>query len=179
MCLLYYWNPEYFTVHGSKMILKDNRHTVETNSASFVENTAYGNIEINKNDYIKCIWDFEIQKRGNATYNTNVIGIATNKKNTEWMFVVDWLMSLSDDDDDDDDVLCGYNYGYHIYQTGHELLQTKVTLNKDGSIAINNDNIKPYGCIWKVGDIVRMELDVQNETLKYYVNSIDQGIAVE
>eukprot|EP01084_Bolivina_argentea_P295458 508677_1 len=57
MCLLYYYNPEYFTVHGLDMILKDNGHTVERNPLksetkygdTTYGDTAYGNVEINKN----------------------------------------------------------------------------------------------------------------------------------
>eukprot|EP01084_Bolivina_argentea_P025134 46757_1 len=71
-CLLYYYNPEYFTIHGSDMILKDNGQTVESKSQPIYEyeGSAYGNVEINKNDYIKYVWDFEIKKCNfNSFYN--------------------------------------------------------------------------------------------------------------
>eukprot|EP01084_Bolivina_argentea_P219071 371624_1 len=184
MCLLYYYNPEYFTVHGPKMILKDNGYTVESNMHShvFTGNTAYGNVEINKDDYIKCIWDFEITNGasgGDSNHNTLAIGIAANKKNAEEMFVVEWQIFLDKDDENADDVLCGYNYGYQTYDTDCELLETEVTTDLFGGSMLSCANMKTYGCMWKVGDIVTMELDVQNEILKYYVNSIDKGIAVE
>eukprot|EP01084_Bolivina_argentea_P236308 397372_1 len=41
ICLLYYYNPEYFTVHGPALILKDNGHTVTfKNNSKYDESTA-------------------------------------------------------------------------------------------------------------------------------------------
>eukprot|EP01084_Bolivina_argentea_P295459 508678_1 len=128
MCLLYYYNPEYFTAYGSGMTLKDNGDTVEGPQNPFVISTAYGNIEINKNDYIKCIWDFEI-KKCNSTYNTMVIGIAINKRNIERVFVTEDLDEDEDEDEFEDDVLCGYNYGYYTDAFGDDLFQTEVDIN--------------------------------------------------
>eukprot|EP01084_Bolivina_argentea_P226777 383021_1 len=112
MCLLYYYNPEYFTVHGSNMILKHNGQTVESNyysSKNKFESTAYGNLEINAKDYIKCIWNFEIKKQ-----NENVaiaIGIAINKCIIDEIFVDPdaWLTFENDDMEEE----THYNYGYY------------------------------------------------------------------
>eukprot|EP01084_Bolivina_argentea_P213110 362068_1 len=162
MCLLYYYNGEYFTVYGSEMTLKDNGDTIEGSQNLFVENTAYGKKEINKNDYIKCIWDFEI-KKCNSTYNTMVIGIAINKRSIEEWFIV---MAPSEVMEDESNVFCGYNYGYctrsanqgdilnvnHLRRlTSQHAVQTKVMLNKNDNSTLNFERKKPYGCVWEVG----------------------------
>eukprot|EP01084_Bolivina_argentea_P076375 138409_1 len=178
MCALYYYNPEYFTVHGSNMILKDKDSTVESmvesnfQSIMFTANTAYGKVEINKSDFIKCIWNFQIEKWDKK--NTIVIGIAINKQNAEGIFIDEYISITTGRS-----AICGYNYGYRIDDTESEIYVTKVHLAVGGSCSLKTESFEDYGCIWNVGDMIAMELNVQNRTLKYYVNSTDQGIAVE
>eukprot|EP01084_Bolivina_argentea_P210890 358825_1 len=80
ICLLYYWDGEYFTKHGPHMILSDNYTTVvhdehgysddvqdsdycsDSSMDEYPGNTAYGNLEINKVDFLNCIWKFKINK---------------------------------------------------------------------------------------------------------------------
>ena len=144
MCLLYYYNPEYFTNHGDYISLKNGDKTMEHNSDNEYD-TVYGNLEINDKDYIKCSWTFQINK-----LNDNLvmgIGISCNRR------VINDMFAGSEN-----------TYAYEAYRIGE--LHSKGDLTE-------------YGCPWKDGDIVKMELDVENKTLRYFVNSEDQGIAVQ
>eukprot|EP01084_Bolivina_argentea_P308820 534089_1 len=95
ICLMYYYNPEYFTKHGNHMILQHNNQTVKHDNKPYkhddddddeyswldfydAANTVYGNVEISECKYIKCIWHFKIKK---FIAGVNIaIGIASSDK---------------------------------------------------------------------------------------------------
>lgn len=197
MCLMYYYNPEFFTKHGSDMVLSNDGRIVEHDTdvndcvmpCEYHCNTAYGNLEINKTDYIKCIWKFKILKLPktkilNITKNNqhDRIGIGINSSNkllTERHFFYDdhsdWIYNFFDDESwgkPEDVKIVGESY---VYKGCAVIQQCEIKFNANipPDVAINYE----YGCILNKGDVVTMELDVENETLKYYVNSKDQGVA--
>ena len=145
MCLLYFYNPEYFTKHGDHIILKDDNKTMEHDLAPAFD-TVYGNLEIDKGHYIECSWTFEINK---LAFDT-IIGIGMS---------------------------CGKEIVNDIF-TDHE--NTFAYESYDRGEIYGKGVLKGlYGCRLHEGDIVEMTLNVENKTLRYSVNSKDQGIAVQ
>ena len=62
LTIIYYFNPEYFTIHGKYMRLNETKDTVERfmdPEAFWIRNTVYGNIVITKEDKGKFIWTFK------------------------------------------------------------------------------------------------------------------------
>eukprot|EP01084_Bolivina_argentea_P223569 378251_1 len=177
MCLLYFYNVEYFTTHGSDMSIHDNGQIVKHHATGYYYdadvndgNTVYGNLEINPNDYIKCIWIFKMIKL--STDAMIAIGLASTQANTEscfhgcWVNAADaeWVRSEPEED-------C-VNVSYAYQKCDNDIL---FITSIDGFQA---DSDKDYGnSDLNEGDEIKMELDIQNRTLKYYVNSKDQGMA--
>eukprot|EP01084_Bolivina_argentea_P304825 526532_1 len=177
MCLLYYYYPEYFTTHGSDITLLDNGTVVKYNITgySWEGNTVYGNAEINQNDYIKCIWSFQMVRLSKDPMIA--VGITSAKTNVNEIFHTD--------DFDCGDHWVAYDnlerhtnfanaYAYSMYD-GESVIATKSLYDRHDHEYWDYD----YGCVCRQGDELKMELDIQNRTLKYYINSNDQGIAVK
>ena len=76
ICLLYYYNPEYFTKHGDYILLQDDK-TVEHDWQCKYD-SVYGKLEINDKDYIKCSWTFEVSMENNGVVMG--IGISCDKE---------------------------------------------------------------------------------------------------
>eukprot|EP01084_Bolivina_argentea_P304826 526533_1 len=179
MCLLYYYNPEYFTKHGSGITLPENRTVVYNTVGDLIEgNTVYGNIEINQNDYIKCTWTFKIIKL--LRHPMIAVGITSAKTDVNEIFHTnDWDLEIA--------VLLREIEEEHSYVRAVEQYANAYAYSvyNDTSMATMKslyDERDPrysevyYGCVWRECDELKMELNVQNRTLKYYVNSKDQGI---
>ena len=171
---LYYYNPEYFTIHGDYMKLNDAKNIVEKRSAgrsirlygdSFA-NSVYGNILINKSSTGKHIWTFNIIKPNVG--GIMVIGIDSSNKKFP--------------NDDSIGSEANNKTAYYGYQSKPVWIDWDDDVIK--SIRVFNSNVdenkypKYYGDIYSHdSNEVKMELNMNTKTLKYYVNGKDQGIA--
>ena len=166
--IAFYYNPEYFTVHGGNIILNDAR-TVATNTKNdrcFTLNTVYGSIKITEYDnYNKFVWEFKISK---ASPNL-IIGIgldSSDKLYTHTAF--DFHLDSS-------------HVFYSFEDDGDSANINSYTEHAATPIMDLDYNCKEYGTRFTLGheNTVIMELDTKHETLRYYVNGQDQGIAVD
>ncbi len=157
MTLSFYYNPEFFTDHGEGIQLDKAGNTCKC-IKHFKANSVYGNIKINKKMYCnKFIWDFKIL---NANKDVVVaIGLDSSDKHYP-----DTLF---------DNGIFNSNSFYSfesIYRDGISRIQrVGSTGDKYGHCYSDPDK----------QDVVTMELDTNKETLKYYLNGDDQGIAVD
>ena len=164
--VLYYYNPEYFTIHGQFIKLNKDKDTVTlTNEYSFISGTAYGNVIIDKRSKGSHIWTFSVVKPDCSGQGEMTIGIDSSRK------------KFADD--------CMYvshrkEYAYYGYVSFND--------GDDACTAIRTYNAKldhkhyecEYGVIYSDTESeVKMELNMRNRTLKYYVNDTDQGIAFD
>ena len=167
LTLLYFWNPEYFTVHGNYIKLNETKDIMEftedyDNSNS---NTAYGNIVITKNDTGKFIWTFKIVK----PHQEAIIAIGIDSSNKK--FVNNRFYHT-----DNKNMFYGYqSYGDEIFcDNGKGARIANVIVKK------RMDYIEDYGCIYSDQcNEIKMKLDMDQKILRYYVNGKDQGIAFE
>ena len=173
---LYYYKPEYFTVHGNYIKLNEDKNVIQymykaMEDAKFIpsyqrHNTVYGNIIINRNSTGKYIWKFNIIEPN--TEAIICIGIdSSNKQMKDDMFYKSYInkstfygyQCYGDEDDDEDG-------GFRMYNGSVDVnLDVKYTSQED------------YGVIYSAEkNEITMELDMNKKTLKYYVNGMDQGI---
>ena len=149
ICIIYYWRQEYFTSHGSCSKLNDEKDIV-TNT-EYKTNTVYGNININNK--ISCIylWTFKIINWWIPTGQI-FIGIdSSNKKFIEKNFT------------------SHYNHKNPVY---YAFDSDGYKISTDDQWADNE-----YGKQCKSGDIVKMEVNILNKTITFYINDKCYGIA--
>ena len=156
--MLYYYNPEYFTVHGDYILLNGDGNVA---SASFdiPRNTVYGNVFITKFCKGKYIWTFNIVKS-----NKNVI-IAIGIDSSNKKFANSTFNSF--------DNASAY-YAYQCWAEGTD----------DPARRVHNGRVDDMQCNVAYGAVfsdkacqIKMELDMDHKRLKYYVDGKDQGIA--
>eukprot|EP01083_Nonionella_stella_P021267 58986_1 len=116
--------------------------------------TVYGNFKIESSLNSICIWTFKIlhltsSYEMNTGSNENIyIGIdSSNKDNIH--------IDFSE----------GYSARYKYFAWGSD------------QAAWYNGDFNNYGTAFNNNDIVQMEINTQNKSLKYYLNGIDQDIA--
>ena len=160
--ILYYFNPEYFSVHGRNMELNENKDIMGSHGG---RNTVYGNIVITKKDRGKFIWTFKLIEPKENVIMT--IGIDSSNK----AFVNDRFYCS------------GYGhvfYGYQSYSefdTGSLMMRSSEVEKQSWK---DTDQGYEYGVIYSDTESqVKMELNMDDKTLKYYVNGKDQGIAFQ
>ena len=163
---LFYYNPEYFTIHGDHMILNDDKSIIKMlyyGSGSI--NLVYGNIVINKSSTQKRIWTFNIMKPNVDA--TMVISIdSSNKKFANGESIGSKANNAT---------------SYYGNQSHNDV---SIALRDDDSIRVYNSTVDEneypyyYGEVYSdyIGE-VKMDLNMNLKTLKYYVNERDQGIA--
>eukprot|EP01084_Bolivina_argentea_P051514 94772_1 len=151
--VLYYHIEEYFTKIGSCMKLNKQNDTVNMRGDFEDElraNTVYGNIEINNINFTKYIWIFKILKMNKDSFIC--IGMdSSNKQCIEYDFYV------------------STDHSYYAYEIG-----------TDSSCKTNDiDGADAYGLCGNEGDIIKMELNISNNLLKFCHNHKDLGIAFD
>ena len=155
--LSYYRGIEYFSAHGPKMTLNEDRDTCKY-VGNGDANTVYGEFSINdKSEYDKLIWNFAINIPDRQTIAA--IGIdSTDKKYVDSTFVgVDNVM---------------FAWQCSIY-TAH----TNGTIYRSDGGYLDGENYGESSFV-RPDTKVLMELDIRNKTLKYCLNDKDQGIAL-
>ena len=148
LCLGFYNNPEYFTVCNEGLKLKDEEKVIDSDSS--YDGTCYGYVDIMNDTDWKYVWTFKIIKY--PQWSLLAIGIDASDK------------AYFDEDFHDCDNESHY-YGFEIYCNGSGELYT---LEKRKG---------RYGVMVGDGDVIKMDLNVNDKTLKYYINDQDQGIA--
>ena len=153
LCILYYSNPECFTVYGNDITITDE-WSAKNHAKTDSYNTAYGNVQIDGNKHILYEWTFKIYFQ--SIKFTMVIGIdSSNKyfKNSKYTVSINKYPHYS---------------------------------NCNGTISSNKqcDNVEEFfrrllyeQNRWKIGDIIKMEINTKNKTIKYKHNDKDLGIA--
>eukprot|EP01084_Bolivina_argentea_P070957 129041_1 len=183
ICLLYYFNPEYFTIHGKNITLLDKNQAIKGGKSSAGINlfgTAYGNVEINTNNLVNCIWTFEINKH----HINDIIGIGISSskklKPNEYRFYKGRDTRINGIDIEEffarllnPSEVKETNESSNIKIDGYAYENNSIMLER------SKESASDYGCIFGDGDIVQMEFNPQNKTLRYFVNSKDQGIAAK
>ena len=168
ICTFYYYHFERFTAHGDKIKLIEYQSIAtkcENKSAADdlddPYHSVYGNIGIiGSNKANKYTWTFKILcLPGSSTWNENLyIGIDSSNK------------SCVNDDFSQPMTVALINQKYHLYAWG-----------SDQHMYFKNDGYtyssRSYGKYWRADDIIKMELNMNEKSLRFYLNDVDQGIA--
>ena len=148
ICILFYHLGEIFTVCGDHMEVRDTGRGLSIFEQRPTRETAYGNVIIN--DKYKCIyrWDIKILKFAFTEYDT-FIGIDSSNK--------EYINS-------------GFyeRYWDTFYAFGLSAVKT------------SSNDVRVYekfGKRIKEGDVVRMEINTNDKTMRVCVNGEDMGIA--
>ena len=160
LTILYYSNPEYFTIHGENMKVNENKDVIECIRAIRDNNTVYGNFVITKEDKGKFMWTFKLYKAESGAIAR--IGIdSSNKKfaNTD---------------------LTGYGnnenayYIYHSYYVEYPGLWRGCNkiISHNTDLNPNNYGVYGYGCHEQ--SEVKMVLNMDNKTMTYDIHEQDQ-----
>ena len=163
MTLLYYYNPEYFTKHGRDISLNETKNIAHLEKSAGYS-TVYGNITITKKDQGKHIWTFNISEPNKQVIMT--IGIDSSAKR----FLNADFNTIENE--------CAF-YGYQCY--GEDSSDPNIKIQ--GYLAYNDD-IDTNRYSWRYGtcysaevSIVKMVIDMDDKTIRYFVNDEDQSIA--
>ena len=150
LCLIYYYQQEFFAICGQNMIIKSSDNQQNTKNKFIMKcneissySTAYGSKIIDANKQFIHRWKLKINKCSSANY----IWIGIDEEKCEW--VNDLYPARSTQ-----------NYAYkangYLWSSGHH---TKYSLGYD------------------TGDIIEMILDLSKLQMKFKKNNIDQGVA--
>ena len=155
LCIIYYYQSEYFSVWGSEMMIKssylEKQNIVEMRSGNW--NTAYGNLQINAKNYSNSILKWKIKILNDAWM---CFGLdASNKK---YLRAVFWSRQAAKDG----------NKFYCYRSDGFKYSHNNTLTVQYG---------ERYGGDYHAGDEVTLELNVKHKTIKFYKNSEDLGIA--
>eukprot|EP01084_Bolivina_argentea_P246958 413212_1 len=172
ICLLYYCQTEYFTKHGSNIILRDNDRIIEHTDQRYMDdeersgNTAYGNIDIDKNICAKYIWTFKLNRIGDASI---AIGITLSYgANCECLFQGEfWGDFLLAYEPENNDTVCAYAYEFSKFESLYRISYDR----SDGNVSADVSKFDE-DCILMDGDEIKMVLDVPSRILNCYVNDI-------
>ena len=148
-CILFYHLNEFFTVYGDHMCTSDDTRTRLFIWDPHISRETGYGNVIIKNKY-KCIYVWNIKITNLGIYDA-FIGIdASNKENINAGFYRE--------------------KGHAYYAFSPSGLKTS---------HVEHRVFKEYGKKMKVGDIVRMEVNTNDKTMKVYLNGEDLGIAHE
>ena len=150
LTILYHYIAEYFAKCGYTITINQARDTIDRNNGHNTGCTAYGNVDINSSTKAIYKWKFEILS--NPRWEIITFGIdSSNQKFINSIFYVRGT----------------HNNSFYAYETR----------NGGGGTITSDDNKRFwYGQLSKEGDIVTMELDTINRTIKFYHNTFDLGI---
>ena len=167
VCIFYYYQWEYFTVHGPRIELnemkniataRDTQHEDGLITAGEQHNTVYGNIAIDASKQLIYEWTIKILSTQSDESNENIyIGIDSSNKSR---FDMDFSEYAGDID-----------HAYYAFGTDS-------TIYSNGN-AGRRWNYKSYDdpkAVLDDGDTVIMELDTMNNKLRYFINDIDLDI---
>ena len=152
--ILYYLSREYFSICGGNININEDGDTVSTAFGN--GGTAFGNILITANPSAKYIWKFQIIDK--QKWSTVTVGIALKTESKE---ILDrWFYKPSQD------------VPFYAYKT----------VLKSGYKFENDPDIQTgimYGHGAVIGDMITMELDTKQKSIRFYLNEEDLGMAYE
>ena len=165
--IAYYHNPEYFALFPESVTMNDKKDTIKyvRPKGSNPDISIFGNTKISQKLYAnKFIWTFKISEPRSGL--SLAIGIdANSSKNVKKLFDCN-----------------GFPDGpYYAYEAFCSKYSPTARLNYYDMINNKKSQIA-YGICYAEVDmenILKMELNTKNKTLRYYVNKADQGIAIE
>ena len=141
--IAFYHKCEYFTKHGDKIEINDKYDTATNKTSTY--NTVYGNIDINGNESIIYVWKIKI-----ILVDLIIFGIdSSNKKHLNNRFSANYTSGWIKNEFEF--YGCGFSIDC-IWSYTKEI----------------DDQECDYGI--KKGDIITMELNLRNKTLKWYIN---------
>ena len=155
LILSFYYNPEYFTAHGSFTTLNKECDIFEYNAKEEIyhnSNSVYGNIEIVQQMYCnKFLWEFEIISI------EEIICVAIGLDSSDKEYPNGLFDSITNPNT------------FYSYESSRIRSQ----------IRANHGSKSDYGCCYCMPkNTVSMELNTKQKTLRYFVNGKDQGIAI-
>lgn len=173
----YFYNPEYFAKHGDEIsvnikqdIAKLENKTDDDNPFVATGGSIFGNIKIPQNTHCKrFMWTFKIWNAANGV----VLGIGIDAS------VNKCLNSLFDSDFELDTK--GTFYSYDSYDNG-SIDDRQTWIHSHVPATEKAVKSRAYGICFTEQDKeteITMEFDTEYKRLRYYVNEVDQGIAVE
>lgn len=160
--ILFYYIFEYFTVYGSNLIAIDD-NTLEVTEKGYV-GSAYGNIQFHKSyEYNKLLWTFQLLHLFDEPLHSL---IAFGMDATDKYFANDEFYYAQWDKTKD--------IGKPFYALQYYGSKTTDLYSED-IIGDTYGKGKPA----KIGDIVKMEVNIKEGTIVYYHNEENQGIAFD
>ena len=156
--IFYYYEFEKLTKCGDQILLNDDGdEAVRKDNSEYHASTMYGNIPIKING-MRYIWTLKIGKVPNR--DSIFIGIDNSNK------------SCIDDDFCDPSEEFKIDYGYENF-ISYGWGTDKKSYNTDGGQV----NVVKYGELIQENDLIKMELNTMDKSLRYFRNGMDQGIA--
>ena len=161
-CILFYCIDEYFTDHGPNVVLSDYNSIATVNGQISCDSDidddnidydcVYGNIAIDLKRHIIYEWAIKILALIDENLGDEIsIGICAKKKEA-YEGNEAFGHHLNATKDTYHLLCCGESYGY-------------------------DRSTRQYGDNWKTNDVIKMEFNTKNMTIKYHVNDKDYGIA--
>ena len=150
VCLTYFHEYDYFIKCGKRAKINKDKDCVTIKTLS--GGTTYGNIIID--DSIKMIYSWKFKISGKIARDAfYYIAIGIDSSNRSY-----------------------YDGFFPLYGNAWRQFEFYAFLY-DGKKVSSKENKKRYGTNFKQGDTVTMEINVQKQEMKYFVNDKDQGIA--
>ena len=167
ICMFYYYQFEYFTDHGDFITLNDDRTIaqISDNISHVTAHSVYGNIKIDKSlGNVILLWTLKVITLANQDGMDDdlYLGIDSSNKSETHSDFSDYQR-------------------YTYYALGSDQAKwTNINSEPDSWNDGKRDNgYVVYGEYLKDGDIVRMEVNIPTESIKFYINDIDHGIAFD
>ena len=155
ICLFYYYQFEYFTLHGPRIQLNAQNNIATVIDEEFDDtHTVYGNIAIDCNEKVICEWKIKILK-----FNSNdfiYFGIDSSNK------------SKADEDFSNTSLV---DYVYYAFGT-----DSNTYSNGNAHRVFGYKHWNHEGAKLEVADTVTIELDTMNKKLKFLINDNDLKI---
>lgn len=168
LIISFYYHLEYFTAHGPHIKINATKDTATYAEGNFNPyNTVYGNIRINKDNYCnKFLWEYKIRNIAQGLVLS--IGLDGSKE----------LHINHAFDDSNKNIKAFYAFEIRFNEIASSDKACHIQIGEDGNW---DHQYEIYGKQFtNDGDvIIIMELDTKNNTLRYYVNGMDQGIAFD
>eukprot|EP01084_Bolivina_argentea_P000398 750_1 len=163
LCLLYYFETEEFGAHSEKLVISSSSKTKHNDIVHQIDrtfwNSVFGLVVISSDNNPNAIYCWSFKVTFNApTYHTTApsIGIVSDTKAID-----DYCFSDRDREDE-----------YHYY--GWETTWKEIRSNN-----VDITTKHPFGDYPKIksGDILKMEVNLKNKSIKHFYNDKDLGIA--
>ena len=165
LCLLYYFEAEQFDKHSTRLtVSSSNEHKqndIVVQSVSGCWYCVYGRVIIDPQKHPSIMYEWTVKyKRDEKSIGTSPsIGIVSTN-HTELENNLEYYCFMSYDND------------FYCWQTAWKTARRRVDRDNDKQKPIYGDD---FGL--DCGDVIKMQFDTKNATLRFYKNEKDLGIA--